>query len=227
MSASSTARRGEAGRAADGWQLRCWQCGADQQPAPLCTTCQAVLALPPDADHFQVFGIARRLNLDTAELSRRYYELSRLLHPDAHSTGSAEAREASTTNTAALTRAYRALRDPVARGLYWLELHGAKLGGDNKVPPELAARVFEVQETLEELRAASGEAREKQAAAVRHELAGLAAEREALMDQVQANFAAWDAADRDAPGLLRQLESLLARRAYLATLIRDVEQALN
>ena len=52
--------------------------------------------------------------------------------------------------------AYRTLRDPVARGRYWLELHGEPLGRDNKrVPPALAAEVFETQEKLEELRAAA------------------------------------------------------------------------
>ena len=49
--------------------------------------------------------------------------------------------------TALLTRAYRTLRDPLSRGLYWLELHGEKLAENNqRVPPELAELVFEVQE---------------------------------------------------------------------------------
>ena len=102
--------------------VRCWQCGAEQKPAPLCSSCEAVLPLPADADHYQAFDIPRRLALDPEELSQRYYRLSRLLHPDAHGSGAAPAREASMTNTAALTRAYRTLRDPVARGRYWLEL---------------------------------------------------------------------------------------------------------
>ena len=46
--------------------------------------------------------------------------------------------------TALVNRAYRTLKDPVARGLYWLEIHGESLGRDNeRVPPALAARVFE------------------------------------------------------------------------------------
>jgi len=62
---------------------------------------------------------------------------------------------ASLRMTSLVNRAYRTLKDPVQRGLYWLELNGESLGRDNeRVPPALAARVFEVQEQLEELRAA-------------------------------------------------------------------------
>ena len=58
-----------------------------------------------------------------------------------------------------MTRSYRTLRDPISRGLYWLELNGEKLAENNKnVPPELAETVFEVQEQLSDLRDASGDA---------------------------------------------------------------------
>jgi molecular chaperone HscB len=221
--ASSIAVQKEAQRAAS---VRCWRCAAEQPPHPLCTSCHAVLPLPADADPYQVFDMPRRLALDPEEISRRYYELSRLLHPDQHTSGSAEARQASMQNTAALTRAYRILRDPVARGLDWLELHGEKLGDDNKVPPQLAALVFEVQETLEDLRSAEGAAKEKLAAQVRDELAKLEQQRGALLEQLQGNFARWDADGAEATPLLRELKDILSRRAYLATLIRDVEQGL-
>ena len=52
-----------------------------------------------------------------------------------------------------MNRAYRTLRDVVQRGQYWLELQGEQLGRDNnRVPPALAALVFEVQEKLAEAR---------------------------------------------------------------------------
>ena len=64
----------------------------------------------------------------------------------------AAVRDASLRATALLTRSYRTLRDPVARGLYWLELNGEKLAENNKrVPPDLAELVFEVQEQLAEM----------------------------------------------------------------------------
>ena len=108
--------------------------------------------LPPQADYFTVLSFPRQPSLDERVLTQRYYELSRRLHPDLYQTGALQEREASLKNTALLTRSYRTLRDPVQRGQYWLELHGEQLGKDNnKVPPKLAALVFEVQEKLAEL----------------------------------------------------------------------------
>jgi len=205
---------------------RCWSCGEEQPPAPLCRKCESVLPLSADADHYQVFGLPRRLSLQPDELAQRYYDLSRRLHPDTHGSGPAEAREASMTNTAALTRAYRTLRDPLARARYWLELHGEKLGDDNRVPGELAALVFEVQEKLEDLRRASGPARAARAAEVRAELEALEARDGELHERMDTNFRQWDTA-HEAPALLRELRSILSRRAYLATLIRDVRAALE
>jgi molecular chaperone HscB len=174
-----------------------------------------------------VFGLPRRLTFDAEELARRYYELSRLLHPDRHTSDPAAAREASTQNTAALTRAHRTLRDPVARALYWLELHGEKLGDDNRVPAALAALVFAVQEKLEELRRAQHIERQKQAAEVRHELADLKSRHDELSRRLQANFCRWDEPGADRKALLAELKSILSQRAYLATLIRDASATLD
>jgi len=35
-------------------------------------------------DHFEVFGLPRRLGIDVAQLQRAFYELSRRSHPDFH-----------------------------------------------------------------------------------------------------------------------------------------------
>ena len=41
-------------------------------------------------DHFEVFGLPRRLRIDGAELQRKFYELSRRYHPDFHQAAPAE-----------------------------------------------------------------------------------------------------------------------------------------
>lgn len=223
--ATSSAPRAETSPGADAATVRCRQCGADQSPAPLCASCEAVLPLPPDADPYQIFGIARRPDLDAEALSRRYYELSRRLHPDGHSSGSPEERQSSMHNTAALTRAYRTLRDPVSRGRHWLEMHGENLGDDNRVPPELAARVFEVQEKLDDLRGSEGGERARVAAEVGADLEALRAEVAESEVRLEKNFRAWGASETKI--LLADLKSILSRRAYLATLVRDVASALE
>ena len=35
-------------------------------------------------NHFEVFGLPRKLGIDTVELQRKFYELSRRWHPDFH-----------------------------------------------------------------------------------------------------------------------------------------------
>ena len=55
-----------------------------------------------------------------------------------------------------LNDAYRVLRDPVARVEYLLELEGMRKEGEHKqqAPPELLEEVFELNESLDELREA-------------------------------------------------------------------------
>jgi len=173
-----------------------------------------------------VLGLPCRLEIDLAELERRYHAASRAVHPDRHQTASARERELSLAASAAVNRAYRTLRDPVALGRYWLELHGAPLGGDdNKVPPQLAAEVFETQEKLDELRAApSGAAREElQCDAVQlrdHFAARLAALREDLVAQ-------YAASNGESGPALAELRRRLSEIAYLRTLLGDIEETIG
>lgn len=214
---------------AAGERVSCWQCNADHSADFFCPQCGAIQPLPDRTDYFQVLGVPRRLLVDADVLQRRYYELNRQLHPDLYQTGPEMAREASLRNTAAVNRAYRTLRDPTDRALYWLSLHGEKLGSNNnRVPPELATLVFEVQEKLEELRAARGTdgqgAIEEEMAAARTELR----QRQAtLAAALQENFRRWDAAGADALTLTQELKSILSSWAYLGTLARDVEKELD
>ena len=213
-------------RAAGAHQVNCWCCGSDRTSDLFCPACTAILPIADTADYFQVLGLPRRLVIDPAALQRRYYELHRRWHPDLYQTGPQQARSASLRNTAAVNRAYATLRDPVERGEYWLTLQGERLGANNnRVPPELAALVFEVQEQLEELRAdPASDVLRRGVAGARDELR----DRErSLLDALQANFAGWDAPGANATALTQELKRTLSALAYLRTLRRDVERALE
>src|ERR1700720_2267163 len=133
--------------------IECLSCGRRQEPSLICAECGAPLAAPLDC--FAALGLPRKLTIDLDALERRYHELSRKIHPDRFASKGPKVRDASLRATATLTRAYRTLRDPVSRGLYWLELNGHKLRENNqRVPQELAELVFEVQEQIAGLRAA-------------------------------------------------------------------------
>jgi len=213
-----------------GARVSCWHCGAEHPARLFCPACNALQPLPERADYFQVLDLPRRLVIDPELLQKHYYDLHRCLHPDLYQTGPQAARQASLRNTAALNRAYRSLRDPVDRGLYWLTLQGESLGADNKrVPPDLAAVVFEVQEQLEELRAVRNRNGAAQALVgeVVEARAELLERQSVLLQQLEENFARWDAADGDAATLTRELKAILSALAYLGTLLRDVEKELG
>ncbi|MBI4516345.1 MAG: Fe-S protein assembly co-chaperone HscB [Deltaproteobacteria bacterium] len=208
-------------------RVRCWQCGTTNVPSLFCLTCDAIQALAAQTDYFRILGIERRLDLDLDHLQRRYFDLSRRLHPDVHLRGPAQARIASLGNTAMLNRAYRTLRDPVERGIYWLGLHGETLGGKNhRVPPDLAALVFEVQEKLEVLRQQDGAA-----SALRDEIrrirATLEDQRQAHLAALARNFARWDTRAADTAALTQELKAALSAIKYLRTLMRDVDKELE
>jgi len=206
--------------------IECLTCGRRQEPSLICAECGSPLAAPLDC--FAALGLPRQLTIDLDALERRYHELSRKIHPDRFASKGPKVRDASLRATATLTRSYRTLRDPVARGLYWLELNDEKLAENNKrVPPELAELVFEVQEQLAEMQLSSDpEAaleRATEIAARRIELQFKMDERLAELDR---NFAKWDQS-ADQKMLTSELKTTLSNIAYLRTLIRDVDRALE
>lgn len=178
---------------------------------------------PDSRDHFEVLGLPRRLVLDQDALSRHYYALSRKYHPDFHQSGSAAERVASLRRTAAVNEAHKTLRDPVARGRWWLEFHGHRLGTNPSVPPDLAMLVFEVQEALESLRdEPEGSVRDE----VRERRREVEAESTARLSALEANFGKWDALldGGSREPLLEELRTLLAEISYLNTLLRDIDR---
>jgi molecular chaperone HscB len=200
----------------------CWRCGA---PAGVlaCETCAVPQALAPDVDRFAILGLPRRLTVDTADLEHRWLAASRAVHPDRHQTADERTRMLSLAASAAVNQAYRTLRDPVARGRYWLELHRVPIGRDNnKVPPALAELVFETQEALEDYR--NGGASRDGVSATH---ATLDARLQGLVDELAGRYSAWDAANPASPAVLDELKTRLSEIAYLDTLVEDVDEALG
>jgi molecular chaperone HscB len=187
-------------------------------------------------DHFEVFGLPRRLGIDAAALQRKFYELSRLGHPDFHQAAPPERRAEILAASARLNAAYRALRDPLARIEYLVRLEEGRDTREGatvkpKAPPELLQEMFEIQEALQESKAA-GHSGGLDAGARET----LAAQRDRLRtrhDQEEARLRgplsqAWDAAGpAQRAGALAAFKEALAVRAYLRTVIDDIDDALG
>ena len=111
---------------------------------------------PDKLDHFALFGLPRKLWIEMAGLEQKFLQLSWKLHPDNFVNAPADEQERSLKRSSEVNDAYRVLRDPVARVEYLLEIEGARKEGEHKqqAPPELLEEVFELNESLDELREA-------------------------------------------------------------------------
>lgn len=203
--------------------MRCPSCDRAQEALLLCE-CGTPLAA--ELDYFAVFDLPRKLVIDNSQLAERYHNLGRRIHPDRFASASAQVRVASLTATALLTRAYRALSDPVARGRYWLELHDHKLTNQT-APPELAEMVFEVEEAIADFRAAQPDGADSKRAALDEPRREVSEQLAAAGARLETIFAAFDQSGDGATGLFEELKAALARIAYLQTLERDLAKALD
>ncbi|HZS54675.1 MAG TPA: Fe-S protein assembly co-chaperone HscB [Bryobacteraceae bacterium] len=180
------------------------------------------------SDFYDFFGLERKLNLDEAELQRRFYELSRQWHPDRFSRKSAPEQAQALEATAILNDGYRTLRNPVRRAEYLLKEEGFPIGEQRSkdVPPELLEEVFELNMMLEELKGGDDSAR-PQLETAKQNFLGL---REGVDREIETLFSKYDAAESQsetAKQALHEIRGVLNRRRYIENLLRDVNRALD
>src|SRR5258708_10650671 len=118
----------------------------------------AVAEHPLPAEYFRFFDLPEHLNIDLADLEKRYYALSRKWHPDRFARKPETERNEAEENTALLNDAYRALKDPVRRAEYVLSEHGLA-AAQQSAPADLLEEVFELNMALEEIRAGDNSVR--------------------------------------------------------------------
>jgi molecular chaperone HscB len=191
---------------------------------------------PPGTDYFAALGLPRRLLIDPADLERRYHELSRRFHPDYFQTSPTRERLTSLENSALINKAYRTLRDPIARAEYLVRLEagsGAEIG--DEAPQALFEEILELNELLSEYREADLDeqvALQPQLAAKQHEFLS---EHQALERRLTEEvFPAWDRGmeSGDLSGarkseLLREISRLVGNRAYLKRVLSNLQEALT
>ena len=217
--------------------VNCWSCKAPVAAAHFCASCGKIQPLPPGTDYFGFFGWPQKLTIDPASLEEQFHKLSWKLHPDNFVRASEEERNLSLDRSSQLNDAYRTLRDPTARIEYLLLRLGLRKEGTTKqqVPPELLEEVFELNESLDELREARSEGGDVEALSGRlkeaqnnfkeklgevdAELAGVAREWDAALN---ANA---DDATRNA--LLARMNEILNRRSYIRNLVASVQKELE
>src|SRR5882724_4213242 len=133
----------------------CTSCHERLQGPLVCSSC-GKLQSAQDTDYFALFGLPRKLRIEMSGLEQKFLQLSWKLHPDNFVNASEDERERSLKQSSELNDAYRVLRDPVARVEYLLAIEGERKEGEKKqtAPPELLEEVFELNESLDEMREA-------------------------------------------------------------------------
>jgi molecular chaperone HscB len=209
--------------------------------AHFCAACGKIQPLAPGTDYFAFFGLPVKLRIDTAELENRFHQLSWKLHPDNFVRATEKEREISLALSSELNDAYRALREPLGRVEYLLAHSGMRKEGAHKqqAPPELLEEVFELNESLDELRE-SREAGEHGASVGMNEVrtkleaaetnfAEKLEESDAQLDVIAGEWdAAIDAGADDAAqrALMAKMNDVLNRRSYIRNLVNKVAAEL-
>jgi molecular chaperone HscB len=221
--------------------VACWSCGAATPGAHFCAACGKIQPLAAGTNYFAFFGLQVKLRIDSAELEKRFHQLSWKLHPDNFVRASEKEREISLALSSELNDAYRALREPIGRVEYLLAHSGMRKEGAHKqqAPPELLEEVFELNESLDELR----ESREAGEHGADSSTSGIRAKLEAaeknFAEKLEASDAQldviageWDAAiDAGADeaarrALMTKMNDVLNRRSYIRNLVNKVAAEL-
>ena len=217
--------------------LVCWSCHERTIGTHFCSSCGKIMKVPEHSDYFAMFEIPRKLWIEMGALEKKFLQLSWKLHPDNYTNATPEEREISLRRSSELNDAYRTLRDPVARVEYLLAIEGARVEGKNKqqAPHELLEEVFELNESLDELREAKASGGDTAALKQRLESAekNFQTKLAEVDGELQVVAKDWDkavdaSADESAQkGVMGRLNELLNRRSYIRNLVVNVQKELS
>ena len=206
----------------------CRDCGGGAPiDALFCPQCTKILSLGRHGDYFMFMGLPRQLNLDAAELERRFRALSRQFHPDFFYNATPAERRASLERSSYLNDAYRMLRNPITRLQYLLQIEGLAPAGPaeatRQVPPGLLEEVFALNEELDEIRDLRGsgapadwQARLERA---RQPIEAKRIQHEAELEALSAQWDAGGGAD-----VLQALQDQFLERNYIHNLLEGIER---
>jgi len=214
--------------------LVCWSCHERTLGTHFCASCGKLLQLPQAVDYFALFEMPRKLWIEMSGLEQKFLQLSWKLHPDNFVNATETERDLSLKRSSELNDAYRTLRDPVGRVEYLLGIEGARKEGEHRqqAPPELLEEVFELNESLDELRETKASGGDLAALKSRLESAEKNFQEKLVGVDAQLQTVAleWDAALQGEAATRKQvmakLNDLLNRRSYIRNLVVNVQKEL-
>ena len=105
-------------------------------------------------DHFGLFGLPARFDLDTQALESAWRAVAAQVHPDRYATASPAERRVAMQWAARANEAYRLLRDPLLRARYLCEQAGVDLQTESNtaMDPEFLMQQMTWREMLDDAR---------------------------------------------------------------------------
>jgi molecular chaperone HscB len=105
-------------------------------------------------NHFEIFGLQPGFEVDLEQLSARYRELQRVVHPDKFAGGTDQEKRLAVQRTAQVNEAFETLKRPLERARYLLKLNGIDINDetDTTVDMEFLMDQMEMRERLTEIR---------------------------------------------------------------------------
>lgn len=218
----------------------CWHCQSEVAGEYFCDRCVKVQPVSKELDYFTCLGFPRRLTIDQRQLEAKFYDLSRAFHPDFYQDKSVAEQTISLGNSALLNTAYRTLRDPIERAEYLLDLEAGSVKEIRNSPPaDLFEEILELQDTLNEYRAA-GRASEIEStlrAKLQSERNTLEQRQRDMEAALQQLFVQWDTlqdrgeatdqARAEHDRILKQMRENLSNRTYVKNIVSDLASTIG
>ncbi len=178
--------------------------------------------------YFDVLGIEKKLNIDTASLEKIYYDLSRKNHPDLFLSKGDDKYKKALDESSIINKAYNVLKDPMTRAGYVLETDAPQVAGEksNIVHNDLLEEVMEMQEKIEDHHSADEEGKKKITLELKEIKDSLSKKLDDLKSEISRIFSEYDSGVSDKENILRKLKAELHKRNYINTLIRTIDSEI-
>ncbi len=107
------------------------------------------------SDYFKLFDLPRVFDVDIDQVSARYRDLQRAVHPDRFAQSTSQERRLAMEQASEVNQGFRTLKDPVERALHLLRLAGIDVDNPASVALDAAFLMeqMELRESLSELKA--------------------------------------------------------------------------
>lgn len=185
----------------------------------ICPSCGKPQPSQKSETYFTALGVPETFHQDSTLLQKRFYEASRVLHPDRFTSADPESRSLSLERMSLINEAYRALKSPAELRDYLLELRGNKTEEKAKMPLELAESWFELQDALME----APETAAAKISAFEQELGSFRKQAESAIASNESAYDKSSSQDEKAQ-ILRTLALKTLELNYLKSMDRDVER---